>query len=578
MQSKAAVHESRVGGNGTPSCSPSSGGSRLEVRRRQTPLRCPARIKYVARPLLKASFRIPSWSALLPAKRRVLARQITAASFKQGFQKCSFHREQSLAGRCKSVTLLGSCNVPPSSGEERPPSDDVTATHPGLKSPRTRETYSPRNTKQFHERYLSHGTSDAQSRLASQLSLFRYRRARRCSLLIGWCLLRRLQRFLAVWQATEGQDMSASTAIWQLAKRLARNDQGINSLDNTCKEHDIAYNLTNDTILADIASKIRKNPSTAAGEKLGAWVVDKVMRAKVKRGMGVRHKTKRKTKKGGIIPFLFLPLTVLSSLLEGVSAISRAKLDIPYFRGVYMRDDLPKKPNLHEGMIVNLDSKQNEGTYWVALIKNINHSLYYNSFGDLCPPIEILSAIVNISLYINNVDINGNSSQLCAVYFPSLELDGEWQTSLIEFITYNSIPNIDMHNQSFTINIGGKTYKIVIMVESYELDDIETFIKAALLKDVHFQLRGNPNTSTSAIYSNVDIDFTEDNSITNVLGYERRVYPANEWHESSKQVGKLSVNVCRINGNIVGSSYLNGKPTNTLHEFMCAVDPGYKII
>ncbi|KAJ8897735.1 hypothetical protein PR048_003085 [Dryococelus australis] len=65
------------------------------------------------------------------------------------------------------------------------------------------------------------------------------------------------------------------------------------------------------------------------------------------------------------------------------------KLDIPYFRGVYMRDNLPKKPNLCECMIVNLDSKQNERTPWVALIKNVNRSFYYDRFGDLHPQIEI---------------------------------------------------------------------------------------------------------------------------------------------------------------------------------------------
>ncbi|KAJ8868900.1 hypothetical protein PR048_030441 [Dryococelus australis] len=78
----------------------------------------------------------------------------------------------------------------------------------------------------------------------------------------------------------------------KLAKHVACNDQGISALDNACKQHDIAFSQTNylkqqriaDTLTADKAASIRKNASTSTGEKLRAWVVDKVMRAKVLAG------------------------------------------------------------------------------------------------------------------------------------------------------------------------------------------------------------------------------------------------------------------------------------------------------
>lgn len=55
-----------------------------------------------------------------------------------------------------------------------------------------------------------------------------------------------------------------------------------------------------------------------------------------------------------------------------------------------MRDNLPNKIKMKESGIVNLDSKQNEGTHWVAYIKNKNKVLYFDSYGNLRPPFELV--------------------------------------------------------------------------------------------------------------------------------------------------------------------------------------------
>ncbi|KAJ8878735.1 hypothetical protein PR048_019321 [Dryococelus australis] len=135
----------------------------------------------------------------------------------------------------------------------------------------------------------------------------------------------------------------------------------------------------------------------------------------------------------------------------------------------------------------------------------------------LCAKSEFFYKTITTHPSPTTVFRNGNWSQSHTLYFPVLELDAEWKISIMEFVTCNSVPNIDMHNQSFMANIGEKTYKIVILVGLYELDDLETFIKVALPKDVHFQLHGNPNMSTSTMYSNTGIDFSEDNSIAYML-------------------------------------------------------------
>lgn len=55
-----------------------------------------------------------------------------------------------------------------------------------------------------------------------------------------------------------------------------------------------------------------------------------------------------------------------------------------------MRDNLPRQPKLIECAIVNLDSHKNEGTHWVAYVKLNDYCEYFNSYGDLKPPIELI--------------------------------------------------------------------------------------------------------------------------------------------------------------------------------------------
>ena len=43
----------------------------------------------------------------------------------------------------------------------------------------------------------------------------------------------------------------------------------------------------------------------------------------------------------------------------------------------------------------------------------------------------------------------GKTSVLTANYFPPIELAGNFECALIDFITFNSIPNIDESNNLF---------------------------------------------------------------------------------------------------------------------------------
>ena len=67
------------------------------------------------------------------------------------------------------------------------------------------------------------------------------------------------------------------------------------------------------------------------------------------------------------------------------------KLKIPNFRGVFMRNELPASgPRNQECAIVNLDDKNGPGTHWVAYKKHYNKINYFDSFGQLPPPLELV--------------------------------------------------------------------------------------------------------------------------------------------------------------------------------------------
>lgn len=84
----------------------------------------------------------------------------------------------------------------------------------------------------------------------------------------------------------------------KLKDRLNRGDPGINVLDKACKEHDIAYSEKKDKGDRHIADKIlaskawsrAKSTDANLSERANALLVTNMMNAKVKLGMGVKHK------------------------------------------------------------------------------------------------------------------------------------------------------------------------------------------------------------------------------------------------------------------------------------------------
>ena len=66
------------------------------------------------------------------------------------------------------------------------------------------------------------------------------------------------------------------------------------------------------------------------------------------------------------------------------------KLNIPYFVGVMMRDELPSYPRLNECGILNLENHLQQGSHWICWYKKGKTRYYFDSFAEP-PPLELLN-------------------------------------------------------------------------------------------------------------------------------------------------------------------------------------------
>lgn len=175
------------------------------------------------------------------------------------------------------------------------------------------------------------------------------------------------------------------------------------------------------------------------------------------------------------------------------------------------------------------------------------------------------------------ITLSGTASTLEAHYFPPIELSPKktYVLGLVEFLTFNSVPNVDDYNNKLYL----KNHNIVIPTGNYEISNLEEYIKKKLSEhDISFSLKPNNNTLHSEIKCSEEINFEPPDSIGQLLGFTQRVLKPNVLHTSDKPVFIIKINSLRIECNITAGAYLNSKKSHTIHEFFPSVPAGYKII
>ena len=111
------------------------------------------------------------------------------------------------------------------------------------------------------------------------------------------------------------------------------------------------------------------------------------------------------------------------------------KLKIPYFRGVFLLDTLPRKSNKKECGIVNFDKSGGSSTHWVAWYKNGKTKIYFNSY-PVQPPLEVIKYLGSpIHYNTNQLQPSGEvfCGHLCLYVLKELSEGREFEKVLNKF-------------------------------------------------------------------------------------------------------------------------------------------------
>ena len=91
------------------------------------------------------------------------------------------------------------------------------------------------------------------------------------------------------------------------------------------------------------------------------------------------------------------------------------KIGLKNFRGVFLRDTLPKKLKRNEWAIMNLDDTSEDGTHWVAWFKRGNDKFYFDSFG--LPPLTELNNYLDGDVFYRTEQIQKRQEVFCGHFF-----------------------------------------------------------------------------------------------------------------------------------------------------------------
>ena len=109
-----------------------------------------------------------------------------------------------------------------------------------------------------------------------------------------------------------------------------------------------------------------------------------------------------------LVDSVVLPNKPLSNLEINDAA---KKLSLYGFRGVFLRDTLPKKVELNECGILNLDSSSGDGPHWVMCFKKGRDKFYFDSYG-VQPPSELI-AYLEPPIFYNSERVQQNGEVFC---------------------------------------------------------------------------------------------------------------------------------------------------------------------
>ena len=183
--------------------------------------------------------------------------------------------------------------------------------------------------------------------------------------------------------------------------------------------------------------------------------------------------------------------------------------------------------------------------------------------------------------------LTGRQTKISTEFQPTFQLpSGNYEMALNRLETYYSFPNINPKNSHFRISIDkGKTWTMMsIPTGSYEITAINATIQRLIEenggKAKMINILPNVNTLKCILditNENYQIDFTVDNCLRTVLGFDSKIYTQGRY-EGDQLVDILNINSILVHCNIVGASRVNGKEAPIIYNFFPNVAPGDKIV
>ena len=175
---------------------------------------------------------------------------------------------------------------------------------------------------------------------------------------------------------------------------------------------------------------------------------------------------------------------------------------------------------------------------------------------------------------------SGRNSKVGTTFTPNIELDGPYEIALHSLETYYSFPNVDEKNNKLRVSLNGSTWsELTIAVGCYEHKHINEELQRMMIaiggNKSDLVLKANKNTFQSilTITGKVKVDFTVDNCIRTVLGFDSKIY------EHGRHLSEHAVNIMRVNSifvqtDVIGSAYVNGLQAPVIYSFFPDVPPG----
>lgn len=189
------------------------------------------------------------------------------------------------------------------------------------------------------------------------------------------------------------------------------------------------------------------------------------------------------------------------------------------------------------------------------------------------------------------LQVSSTSSILSANFFPPIYLDRPYEVALIGLSSWNSIANITKENNIFWYD---EDKKIELPIGSYELEDLERYLAEEMrseheknplpetapkeLQQQAIYISPNRQSLRSVIYSRYKIDFTRENNLSSLLGFNPAKLDAFKKYESENLVNIMQVESIKLECNIVSGSFTNGRQSHTIYEFFLSTPPGYRIV